>query len=87
MNEGKPQQETKGMPMSTDWDAELTEIAKTAVNRQDCDHICDYIVKGELTEQQALRAFGIALQSDPTESYHAAHIRDAIRDNFEGADI
>ena len=73
--------------MTVDWDKELDEIAKTAVNRSDCDRLCDYIVAGDLTYLQALRAFYLARNGDSTESYHAAHIRNAIRDNFEEATI
>lgn len=70
-----------------DWDAELDEIAKTAVNIMDCERICDYIVKGELTLPQAMRAYSLASHHDRYHEDHAAHIRDTIRDNFEEATI
>jgi len=70
-----------------DWDAELNEIAKTAVNTSDCDFICDYIAKGDLTLPQAMRALSLATEHDRYHNNHAAHIRDAIRDNFEEATI
>jgi hypothetical protein len=53
----------------------------------DCDTICDEIAHGNIPLDDAMRVYRIALDEDPTESNHAAHIRDAIRDNFEDADI
>ena len=73
--------------MPVDWDEQLDEIAKTAVNRSDCDFICDHIAKGDLTLAQAMRAYELAESHDRYNYNHAAHIRDAIRDNFEEATI
>lgn len=51
-----------------------------------CDKICDNIANGEMTLEDAIDAFSTALGDDPTESFHAAHIRDAIRENFDDTD-
>ena len=39
------------------------------------------------TFADALAAFERALADDPTESGHAAHIRDTIRDNFDDSGL
>lgn len=49
----------------------------------DCDTICDEIAAGNMILDDALLALEAARKTDPTESNHAAHIRDAIRDNFD----
>jgi len=47
-----------------------------------CSNIC-YAIANTLDLNQSLDCFEIALTSDPTQSAHAAHIRDCIRMNFD----
>src|SRR5262245_52827319 len=62
-------------------------VSSNKMTKGRCDHICDMIAQGKLTYGSALNFYEIALKKDPTESKHAAHIRDAIRDNYEECDI
>lgn len=57
------------------------------MNLTDCDTICNLIDDGAMTLADALAAFERALADDPTESGHAAHIRDTIRDNFDDSGL
>ena len=45
-----------------------------------CDAFCTTAMIDIHTARATMRAAHI---SDPTESYHAAHLRDTIRDNFD----
>lgn len=50
-----------------------------------CDALCDYIVADaeDLTQADADEAITTVRMIDRDENYHAAHVRDAIRDNTE----
>jgi hypothetical protein len=55
------------------------------MHEHDCATICDMIA-GTDDRDLVAEAFALALAEDPTESLHAAHIRDAIRDHFDDAE-
>lgn len=48
-----------------------------------CEALCDFLITYPLTSDEAHEVMHAAHTLDPTESFHAAHIRDTIRDNFE----
>lgn len=53
------------------------------MNETICEAICDAIDSGEISLPDALAYLEIARRDDTSESAHAAHIRDCIRDNHE----
>lgn len=52
------------------------------MNETECNAICDQIADDAMILDDAIAALELARIDDPTDSFHAAHIRDAIRDNF-----
>lgn len=48
-----------------------------------CEALCDFLITYPLTSGEAHSVMHAARGMDPLESYHAAHIRDTIRDNFD----
>lgn len=48
-----------------------------------CDAICDLIIRDPLYPLSLDLINSYAMMIDPHQSFHAAHIRDAIRDNTD----
>lgn len=53
----------------------------------ECETAQNEMVQGRMSYEEALQVYADALHEDATESFHAAHIRDCIRDNYEEANI
>lgn len=64
----------------------LTDLIRNFLrdpSEANCDALCDFLIDYPLTQGEAHSIMHVARGMDPTESFHAAHIRDTIRDNFD----
>jgi hypothetical protein len=56
------------------------------MTEQECETAQNEMAQGRMSYKEAMSVYVDALHDDPTESFHAAHIRDAIRENYSDGD-
>lgn len=56
-------------------------------NETDCSLICDMLIQHHCDLDTLDSIYCIATNHDPTESGHAAHIRDTMRDNYTADEL